>query len=459
MVEEKAQKGQSLTVEQLKLYRRKQVQRGVSSRQAMHNLAVRLPPGLREGRIPQCTPLGTPERREAARGPVEGVAADCNFAVTAVKEWAQRSCARRVAQGGQWHLSPGRAEAMMMNLKGRKVTEGGKLQRKGVRAALALAVAEGGGTVSVVAQGSGGRQFRWVEEALQEALHRGWVRHGQVEELKMALHGRVVEVPYKALTLLEVGMGWGGFTEGACTVMEGIQGRHVGLDEAQQAVGNREDPFGKGDTHPEILANVSSGRSAGMVRWCSQLAKFHLDSLLGIFISPNCTEESQACHMNGGRRGEGRPRSKHQEDTIDTVVEGVRWVRQHHPRTSVVIEQPERSDLVQEARMVELEALGLRKVRVDGCAYRDGDPQWQHKKAYVLWMTMTEDEFVPRRTVDHCRFCRERRAHPQGLLVAKDSDQQRVRWEGYTVGAARNRMPVMLGEAITEAMVLAWDRD
>ena len=86
MVEEKAQKGQSLTVEQLKLYRRKQVQRGVSSRQAMHNLAVRLPPGLREGRIPQCTPLGTPERREAARGPVEGVAADCNFAVTAVKE-------------------------------------------------------------------------------------------------------------------------------------------------------------------------------------------------------------------------------------------------------------------------------------------------------------------------------------------------------------------------------------
>jgi len=80
-------------------------------------------------------------------------------------------------------------------------------------------------------------------------------------------------------------------------------------------------------------------------------------------------------------------------------------------------------------------------------------------EAYVLWMTMTEDEFIPRRTVDHCRFCKERRVHPQGLLVAKGSDQQRVRWEGYTIDAARNRMPVMLGEAITEAMVLAWDRD
>ena len=43
--------------------------------------------------------------------------------------------------------------------------------------------------------------------------------------------------------------------------------------------------------------------------------------------------------------------------------------------------------------------------------------------------------------------------------MARDSDQQRVRWEGYTIAAARNRMPVVLGEAITEAMVLAWDRD
>ena len=79
--------------------------------------------------------------------------------------------------------------------------------------------------------------------------------------------------------------------------------------------------------------------------------------------------------MSGGRRGEGRPRSEHQEDSIYTMVEGVRWVRQHLPRASVVIEQPGASDLAQEARMVELEALGLRKVRVDGCAYRDGDPQ------------------------------------------------------------------------------------
>ena len=112
--------------------------------------------------------------------------------------------------------------------------------------------------------------------------------------------------------------------------------------------------------------------------------------------------------------------------------------------------------------MVELEALGLRRVYVDGCAYRDCDPQWklEHKKSYVLWMTMLEDEFVPRSSKEHCECCRERRQHEQSLLVGHHNETQgRVRWEGYHNDAARNRMPVFLGMAITEAMVLAWDRD
>ena len=112
--------------------------------------------------------------------------------------------------------------------------------------------------------------------------------------------------------------------------------------------------------------------------------------------------------------------------------------------------QPKSSDLVDDPMVV---GLGLRTVTVDGCAYG-----LFHQKGYHLWMTMGEDEFVPRVAKEHCLYCEMGMKHPQGMIPPKGSWQSRVRWEGYSIDAARNRMPVLLGEEFAEAMVLAWER-
>ena len=66
----------------------------------------------------------------------------------------------------------------------------------------------------------------------------------------------------------------------------------------------------------------------------------------------------------------------------------------------------------------------------------------------LLWGEGTEGIV----TKGHCICCEV------GMIPPKGSGQSRVRWGGYSADAARNRMPVLLGEALADAMVLAQDR-
>ena len=66
--------------------------------------------------------------------------------------------------------------------------------------------------------------------------------------------------------------------------------------------------------------------------------------------------------------------------------------------------------------------------------------------------------------VGWCFCCQHRMRHIQALIPSEKpfsngEMQQRIKWSGYSIKAARNRMPETLCEALAEAMVLAWDRD
>ena len=314
-------------------------------------------------------------------------------------------------------------------------------------------VVVGGGTVGIVETACcrlRNGYSRWVHDAMVWAEKRGWIRWEVMMRFMEEADKHVVRVSSQRSTLLEVGLGWGGFEEGARRVLDRLGIRHVGLDRAAHKIGSREDPDELGHTLPELLGDITSGKERGLVQWCMKRAQFDVEALLGVFISMDCVEETGAAHMPGGRHYKGEPRSEQQEDTVDTVVAAVKWLQSNRPRVSIVLEQPKSSALVDDPRMV---GLGLRTVAVDGCAYG-----LFHRKGYHLWMTMGEDEFVPRVTKEHCLYCEMGMKHPQGMIPPKGSWQSRVRWEGYSIDAARNRMPVLLGEELAEAMVRAWER-
>jgi hypothetical protein len=445
-----------MTMADLRAYKRALGKKGVSAQAADQRLAQMMPTGERQGMVPKGHhTLGSARRREVLRAGDQGPASEMGKTRLAVVEWIQRAVGHDVPTRGRWHLPPGRVWAMEENMRGRKGADNVALGRMGIRAALVLVLLWGGGAVGIVETACcrlRNGYSRWVHDAMVWAEKRGWIRWEVMMRFMEEADKHVVRVSSQRSTLLEVGLGWGGFEEGARRVLDRLGIRHVGLDRAAHKIGSREDPDELGHTLPELLGDITSGKERGLVQWCMKRAQFDVEALLGVFISMDCVEETGAAHMPGGRHYKGEPRSEQQEDTVDTVVAAVKWLQSNRPRVSIVLEQPKSSALVDDPRMV---GLGLRTVAVDGCAYG-----LFHRKGYHLWMTMGEDEFVPRVTKEHCLYCEMGMKHPPGMIPPKGSWQSRVRWEGYSIDAARNlnRMPVLLGEELAEAMVLAWER-
>ena len=89
-----------------------------------------------------------------------------------------------------------------------------------------------------------------------------------------------------------------------------------------------------------------------------------------------------------------------------------------------------------------------------GCTYG-----LKHRKDYLLWTNLQEGkEFMVFDPKDYCLPCRMNTQHEQGMIPAKGSDQERVSLPGYSVKAARNRIPKEMGEAILEVFLLARQR-
>jgi len=443
-LEAKLKRG-GLTVAEVKDYKRAQSRLGVAARAAEARMAV-LIGSARRSTVPLSSCVGTQMRRDKAAGARTGPIEARERAMVAIAEFAEAHLEVGFCTPGRRTLQPGRETCMVDRLK-TMVGHGGEvLGRGGARAALILAATRGIFEMVTVAVGQGGAVVDPVKRATEWLVAQGWVEAGGVGSLEKEARGWVRVLPPHMPVVLELGMGWMGFSDPARHAMEAEGGRVVTVDERQQDLGDR------GFTVPEVLATFSQGRTVGLIHWCSRRARFSLDDLWGVFISPNCTEESQASFLPGGRRGQKRNRTAAAEEAIDTMVEGVQQLLEEHPEVGVFIEQPQGSSLRGDKRM---STLGLRVVELDGRAYG-----LQHQKPYVLWTNLSVQEFSPRVTEQFCPYCaaRPKQQHPQGMCPKKGSSQPRVRLLGYSVDAARNRMPWDLGEAIVEGFALRRQR-
>ena len=442
---EKKLRVRGLTVQEVREYKKAQSRLGVGARAAEARMAE-LVQDVRTPKLPKSTCVGTKLRRDKALKAQTGPEEERERALLAIAEFADAHLQVGAHTEGCRTLLPGREAYLVDRLKTMVKHDGKELGRGGARAALILSAARGVYEMVTVAVGRGGSVVDPIEDACGWLLQHNWVGEGQVGGIREQMQERVHTLPRHMPVVLELGMGWMGFSDPARAAIEAEGGRLVTLDERQQDLGDR------GLTVPEVLASFKQGRTVGLVHWSAQRARFSLEDLWGVFISPNCTEESQATFLKGGRRGLKRPRTTDAEESIDTMVEGVAKLLEERPEVGVVIEQPQSSSLRGDPRMA---SLGLREVELDGCAFG-----LRFQKPYVLWTNLTTVEFPSRETTLFCQYCaaKPRQAHPQGMCPKKGSSQPRPSLPGYSVDAARNRMPWELGEAIVEGFALRRQR-
>ena len=155
------------------------------------------------------------------------------------------------------------------------------------------------------------------------------------------------------------------------------------------------------------------------------------------------------CRMDRAHtRGETRT-VKAQDAVTESLADLREWAEGGEGRFYMV-EQPGGSALEGDPRV---QWMG-EPLRVRGCTYG-----LKHRKDYLLWTNLQEGkEFMVFNPKDYCLPCRMNTQHEQGMIPAKGSDQERVSLPGYSVKAARNRIPKEMGEAILEGFLLARQR-
>ena len=94
-------------------------------------------------------------------------------------------------------------------------------------------------------------------------------------------------------------------------------------------------------------------------------------------------------------------------------------------------------------------------VTVEACAYGR-----LSKKTYLLWLSPeTKQRYlrIQRHAATDCPYCSQGLDHPHAHAPAKGSTQSRVKEDGKTNEAARNRVPPMLAQAVGRCMREAWE--
>jgi len=140
------------------------------------------------------------------------------------------------------------------------------------------------------------------------------------------------------------------------------------------------------------------------------------------------------------------------DTALNAAMDAVGLARREDPTIQFACEQPGFSEMRRHPRVVREWGEGI---LVQACAYGER----QSGKTYRIWMNdESAKEFTvvdPTSPESQCRHCREGREHPQAYCPKKGQQKSRVRLEGYTTAAARNRVPPGLAEAVARAQQTA----
>ena len=223
------------------------------------------------------TTVSTPLQREVAMLLGEGgPKAEMGRAIRSVRE----AVARCTTNG---HVSAALMTTMGENLKRRTQRE--------VEAALLILAAQKEVTVEAKVRGVGGSRRDWANETMQWAVTQGWLGPQEANDL-MSSAAEAIRVPTGIMpTVIELGSGWNGATEGLQRVFE----RVVTLDRDQHSQGQHK-------TTPDILADFRQGRDkkGGLVKWAARQSRTTEREQAAVWPSPSCIEESTCQGFNKG---------------------------------------------------------------------------------------------------------------------------------------------------------------
>ena len=322
---------------------------------------------------------------------------------------------------------------MKENLKEKRV---GTL---GVEAAVAYLEATGEVSLEDRVRGAGGKERReWRKEAKEWATKRGWVQIAT-----STLHSPP-PLPKKEAVALELGSGWEGATEGLRRVWD----RVITVDLSRHTM-----KAGAQSSAPDLLWSFED-LAALPTRWLQDKGRVKKGELAAIWASPSCKEFSTLQGLNPAPT----PSLTKQNPGVAGVLAVIKIIKNMREQDRSIQFAIENSAWGSARNLTEVQKELGKGVVVAACAYGER----QSGKKHRLWLSQeTEREFRPRDPKgpkSQCQFCKQNKPHPQGYAPPPGSKQGRIRLEGYTSDAAKNRIPPALAEEVSQAMKRAREK-
>jgi len=228
--------------------------------------------------------------------------ASMSKAVQRVMRWVRTRCAE---ENGVWKIQSGHMATMKKNLVG---------GQRPVKAAVLYLIAQGLVRLEDRESGPGNTgPVDWKKTSLEWAMTQEWITpaEGKLMMDKVTACGRAEDTA----TILELGLGWEGATEGLQRVWE----RVVTMDKVQQAIakGRRGLPSVLGDF------KQAAKHKGGVVKWLMSKTMVTREEARAVWASPSCKGMSKVQGMekaNGRGQGWGAGKQMNPQEKEATNV-------------------------------------------------------------------------------------------------------------------------------------------
>ena len=377
-------------------------------------------------------PTGTDWKKRAA-GAVGTKTDRAEQIICSIWEW---SCKEASKEGGSKMVIRGGQTHRIIDLQSSATKSA-----KQIRAALAIMAYRGEAHVEMNVYGQRGTTVNRVREIATCLIQEGWAQTRQAWSMAKSVHLH----PEKSWTILEMGSGWEGATDGMRRA-EGVQ-RVVTRDCASHEVGP------KGEVFPEVWGYFEEEPVGRLIHNTIKKAGVRSKDVIGVWMSLSCKEHSTANGLGAGTgtgKGwyAGKEMSPAEKEGMIAAVIGVwEWHLEDPTRHHFLMENVGWGSMRFEEEV--LKRMGEGQV-LNGCAYG-----LKHMKPYRYWTSIPSDVWAPKAAEEYCPACMQqpKGKHEEVMCPKPGDNRPRPRLKGFSAKAARNRVPPSWAQEIAEAFV------
>lgn len=368
--------------------------------------------------------------------------------VRAAAEWMQKYV---TCKGGVWDVRVGQLDSMVQDLTRGESSGRTRVGRQEIYCAVMVIASEQKAKVQMRMLGKGGARREWRKEWEEWMVQAKWYDAGGAKKVMDAAVLQVEDMGEDIITVIEGGAGYYGATDGLLQEV----GRVVTIDRESHNLGEL-----RGREHPEITAEFCRKGKSTVVEMAMTRGKVHRREVAGLWFSASCGPWSTG---NGLGKSKGVGKGPHagkeveQEelDAVEAMINSVdRFERKGKGGNKYFIENVAWGGLKDHIPMQEAfgegSRRGAREGIVMGCAYG-----LKHQGPYRFWTNLTEEEWMPRVAEDFCQHCRNGTLHEEVMIPGIGDCRSRPTLQGYTMEAARNRVPPPLAASVARGFLAA----